>query len=50
MELDSIKSQIKYKQVSIIFDGTTHVCEALVIVLHFVDGQFNIKQLVVRLN
>ncbi len=45
-ELVSIKSQIKDKEVSI---GTTHVCEALVILIRFVDEQFNIRQLVVRL-
>ena len=34
---------------SVIFDGTTHVCEALVILLRFVDENLNIQQRVVRL-
>lgn len=48
-ELINIKSLIKDKQVSIIFDGTTYVCEALVILVRFVDENFSIRQLVVRL-
>ncbi len=45
----SIKTQINGKQVSAIFDGTTHVCEALVVVLRFVDEHWNLQQKVVRL-
>ena len=48
-EKDSIKKQINGKQVSVIFDGTTHVCEALVILLRFVDENWNLQQRVVRL-
>ena len=44
-EVGSIKEQIKGKQVLVIFDGTTHVCEALIIL---VDEEFDIKQRVVR--
>ena len=46
-EIDLIKSEIKDKAVSVIFDGTTHVDEALAIVLRFVDTQ--IKQRLVCL-
>lgn len=34
---------------SIIFDGTTHVCEAMVIVIRFIDEEWHIKQRVARL-
>ena len=34
---------------SVIFDGTTHICEALTIILRFVDDDWNIKQHAVRL-
>ncbi len=44
-----IKSEIDGKEVSVIFDGTTHVCEAMIILLRFVDNQWNIQQRAVRL-
>ena len=34
---------------AVIFDGTTHVCEAMVVVLRYVDDDWKIKQLVCRL-
>ena len=34
---------------AIVFDGTTHVCEAFVIVLRYVDSDWAIKQRVCRL-
>ncbi len=37
------------KQVSLIFDGTTHVAEAMVVVLRFIDDGWIIHQRVVRL-
>ncbi len=40
-EQKNIKSLING---TIIFDGTTHVCEALVIVLRFVDDNWDIQQ------
>ena len=46
----SVKNQIDQKEiVSIIFDGTTHVCEALVILVRFVDEKWNIQQRLVKL-
>ena len=33
----SVKNEIDQQEISIIFDGTTHVCEALVILVRFVD-------------
>ena len=37
------------KNVAIIFDGTTHVCEAFVIVIHYIDRDWVIQQRVCRL-
>lgn len=42
-EVAKIKDDIKGKQVSVIFDRTTHVREAMVIVLRFVDDNWDIK-------
>ena len=44
----SIQKEISGKNVSVIFDGTTHVCEALAILLRFVDDQYQIQQRAVR--
>ena len=48
-EKKSVKDQINGRRVSVIFCGTTHVCEALVIVLRFVDEKWNLQQRVVQL-
>ena len=48
-ERKRIGQLIAKKHVSLIFDGTTHVAEALVVLLRFVDAEWNIKQFVVRL-
>ena len=47
-ERRKIKEQIHDRQVSVIFGCTTHVAEAMVIVLRYVDDQWNIHQRVVR--
>ena len=47
-EQASIQNEISGKNVSVIFDGTTHVCEALAIILRFVDDQYQIQQRAVR--
>ena len=39
-----IKDEIKNKHVGIIFDGTTHTCEALAVVLRFISDSFTIEQ------
>ena len=44
-----IKDEVSGKCVSVIFDGTTHVCEAMAILLHYVDENWNIQQRLVRL-
>ena len=46
-EQQQIKTELEGKKVSVIFDGTTRLGEALVIVLRFIDG-FVIKQRLVR--
>ena len=38
-ELDNLKHSIAGKPVSIIFDGTTHVAEAFVVLVQFVDTE-----------
>ena len=48
-ELDSLKHQIPGKPISIIFDGTTHVTEAFVVVVRFVDTEWVIHQKVAQL-
>ena len=45
----SVKYQIDQQEISIIFDGTTHVCEALVILVRFVDEKWDIQERVVKL-
>ena len=47
-EQASIQKEISGKNVSVIFDGTTHVSEALAIILRFVDDQYQIQQRAVR--
>ncbi len=48
-EMSKLKKDIRGKNVAIIYDGTTHVCEAFVIVLRYVDDDWVIKQRVCRL-
>ena len=43
-EMAKLKSEVQGQPISIIFDGTTHVCEAMVIVLRFIDDQWSIQQ------
>ena len=44
-----LKKEIEGKYVSILFDGTTHVCEALVVIIRYVDDDWQIQQRVCRL-
>ena len=43
-EMAKLKSEVQGQPISIIFDGTTHVCEAMVIVLRFINDQWRIQQ------
>ena len=45
-ELSRIKQEILNQPLSIIFDGTTHVCEAFVIVLRYLTDDWELKQCV----
>ena len=48
-EINQPKERISGKHVGIIFDGTTHVCEAFVVVLRYVTQDWVIKQQVCRM-
>ena len=48
-EVAKVKNDIKEKCVSVIFDGATHACEAMAIVLHFAGDNWDIQQRVVWL-
>ena len=40
IEMDKIKKAIDKKHISIIFDGTTNVCEAMVIVVRYITDDY----------
>ena len=48
-EVTEMKREIEGRPISIIFDGTTHVCEAMVVVVRFMDDNWCIQQRVCRL-
>jgi len=48
-EQTQVKDEIRNKHVGVIFDGTTHVCEALAIVLRFISDSFTAEQRLVRI-
>lgn len=48
-EIDFLKKDIANKSLSIIFDGTTHVCEAMVLVLRYISDALEIQQHVCRM-
>ena len=48
-EKKKIKSSITSRNMSVIFYGTTTVCEAMVVIIWFVDDSWNICQRVVCL-
>ena len=48
-ETSRLKQAVSGKPISIIFDGTTHVCEALVIVVRYLTDDWVLKQEVCRL-
>lgn len=49
-EKDKVKREIAGRNVSIIFDGTTHVAEALNIILRFVSDDWRTEQCLVKLS
>ena len=48
-EQENIKREITGNAVSVVFNGTTRLVEAMAVVLHFIDGEFSIQQRLVRL-
>uniref|UniRef100_A0A1X7TYF9 HAT C-terminal dimerisation domain-containing protein n=1 Tax=Amphimedon queenslandica TaxID=400682 RepID=A0A1X7TYF9_AMPQE len=48
-EISQVKKEIEGANVAVIFDGSTHVSEALAVVVRFVDHSWNIRQRLVRL-
>ncbi len=48
-EKQQIRHEINGKDVSVIFDGTCRLGEALALVLRFVDEDFSVQQRVVRM-
>lgn len=48
-EEDSIRTELSGKDVSVIFDGTSRLGEALAIILRFVDDEWIVQQRLVRL-
>ena len=48
-EIDILKKEISNKSLSIIFDGTTHVCEAMVLVVRYISDAWEIQQRVCRM-
>ena len=48
-ELERLKKMIAGRAVSVIFDGTTHVAEAFVVVLRFIDDEWTVHQKVAQL-
>ena len=48
-EQEKVQGEINGRNVSVAFDGMTHVCEAMVIVLRFLDEDWGMQQCVVRL-
>ena len=48
-EMSKLKSEISGKHISVCYDGTTHVAEAFVTVIRYVDDDWAVKQRVARL-
>lgn len=44
-----IKDKIRNKHVGVIFDGTTHTCEALAIFSRFMSDSYTVEQRLVRI-
>ena len=48
-EVSRIKDEIQGKSLGVIFDGTTHVCEAFAIVVWFISDSWSIEQRLVKI-
>ena len=47
-EQADIKSEVSGRQVSVVFDGTTRLGEAMAIVVRYIDDSFTIQQRLIR--
>ena len=48
-EVSRIKGEIQGKSLGIIFDGTTHGCEAFAIAVRFINSSWTIEQRLVKI-
>ena len=48
-EISLLKKEIDGKYLSILFDGTTHICEALVMIIRYMDDDWQTQQRICRL-
>ena len=48
-EQKKVKNELEGRKVSVIFDGTTRLGEAMVIIIRFIDAQWVIQQRLVRM-
>ena len=48
-EQDNIKGEISGRPISVVFDGTTRLGEAMAVVVRFIDASFSIQQRLIRL-
>ena len=44
-----IKKELSGRPISVVFDGTTRLGEAMAVVIHYIDSSFTIKQRLIRL-
>ena len=49
-ELERVKKALQGRSISIIFDGTTRVCEAFAVVACYIDEASNIHQMFVAIS
>eukprot|EP00731_Ephydatia_muelleri_P007427 Em0003g1675a len=49
-ELERVKKALQGRSISIIFDGTTRVCEAFAVVARYIDEESNIRQMLVAMS
>lgn len=49
-EVERMKREIQGSHVSMIFDGSTHIDNALAIVVRFIDVDWNVRQRLVRVH
>ena len=48
-EVSRIKNEIQGKSLGVIFDGTTHICEAFAIVVRFISDSWTIEHRLIKI-